>query len=189
MWLVAGLGNPGKKYERNRHNIGFLAVDSIAREYHATAYSKKFTAEIAEASVLSEKILLLKPQTFMNLSGEAIAKAAHFYKIPPEQIMVFYDELDLPIGKLRVKTGGGNGGHNGLKSMDQHLGVNYKRIRIGIDRPTHKGQVTSYVLGDFGKVEYEQQEQMLQAITKYFPLLLANDDAGFMNKIALAFPK
>ena len=121
----------------------------------------------------------------MNLSGESVAAAAHFYKIPPEQIIVLYDDLDLLPGKIRVKQGGGNGGHNGLKSIDSHIGQNYRRVRIGIGRPEHKDDVTNYVLSDFGKAEWEIQDKILDAIARHFPLLLAGDGAGFMNKIAL----
>lgn len=202
MLLIVGLGNPGSNYAKNRHNIGFLAADRLAEKYGAAPWVKKFQGEICEvqgsggrgqgSESLSPaprppipKTYLLKPQTFMNLSGESVAATARFYKIPPENIIVLYDELDLPTGKLRVKKGGGNGGHNGIRSIDAHLGKDYWRVRIGIGRPEHKDDVTNYVLGDFSKTEWQVQEKMLDAIATHFPLLASGDDAGFMNKIAL----
>lgn len=185
MFLVAGLGNPGAKYAHNRHNIGFLAADRLADTFRASPWSKKFQGEVCEARLRDERLLLLKPQTFMNLSGESVGTAARFYKIAPEDVVVFYDELDLPLGKLRVKRGGGHGGHNGIKSIDAHLGTQYWRVRIGIGRPEHKDAVTNYVLGDFTKAEWEIQTKMLDVIGRYLLMLLANDEAGFMNKVAL----
>lgn len=187
MFLIAGLGNHGSKYKNNRHNIGFLAVDRLAEKLGASAWSKKFSGEICESRTAnhSPRLFLLKPQTYMNLSGESVAAAARFYKILPEQVIVLYDDLDLLPGKLRVRNGGGNGGHNGLKSIDAHLGKDYWRVRIGIGRPEHKDDVTNYVLGDFGKAEWEIQDKMLDAIARHFGLLLADDKAGFMNKVAL----
>jgi PTH1 family peptidyl-tRNA hydrolase len=184
MWLVAGLGNPGAKYERNRHNMGFLACDALAEKYQASAWARKFSGEICEARGAG-KVYFLKPQTFMNLSGESVAAAARFYKIPPEQVIVLYDELDLIPGKLRVRQGGGSGGHNGIKSIDSHLGNAYWRVRIGIGHPGHKDRVSGYVLSDFSKDDWDIQQAMLNAITQHFPLMLANDPAGFMNKVAL----
>jgi PTH1 family peptidyl-tRNA hydrolase len=184
MWLVVGLGNPGAKYEHNRHNIGFLAVDRIAGKLSASSWSKKFGGEICEAPG-AERTYLLKPQTFMNLSGESVAAAARFYKIPPENIIVLHDELDLLPGRLRVKQGGGSGGHNGIKSIDAHMGDNYWRVRIGIGHPGDSNLVSPYVLGDFPRDEWQAQEKMLDAVTVHFPLMLANDAAGFMNKVAL----
>jgi PTH1 family peptidyl-tRNA hydrolase len=205
MWLVVGLGNPGTKYERNRHNIGFLAVDDIAGKLGASPWAKKFSGELCEAqgtrheaSDLKEenthaprithhesRIYFLKPQTYMNLSGESVGAAAHFYKIPPEKIIVLHDELDLLPGKLRVKQGGGAGGHNGIKSIDAHLGENYHRVRIGIGHPGAAHEVSNYVLSNFSKEEWATQEKMLAAITDNFSLLIQNDAAGFMNKVAL----
>jgi PTH1 family peptidyl-tRNA hydrolase len=204
MWLVVGLGNPGAKYERNRHNIGFLAVDAIARKFNASAWTKKFGGEITEVRIeelknrgtertinssipkfFDSKIYCLKPQTFMNLSGESVVAAARFYKIPPANIIVLHDELDLLPGKLRVKMAGGDGGHNGIKSIDAHMGKDYWRVRIGIGHPGDKDRVADYVLSDFTRDERDIQETMIAAITKYFPLLLAQDAAGFMNKVVL----
>lgn len=185
MFLIAGLGNPGAKYAHNRHNIGFLAADRLADAFRASPWSKKFQGEVCEARLKDKRLFLLKPHTFMNLSGESVGAAARFYKIEPENVIVFYDELDLPIGKLRVKQAGGNGGHNGLRSIDAHLGKNYWRVRIGIGRPEHKDAVTNYVLGDFSKAEWEIQDKMLDVIARHVPMLLEGDDTGYMNKVAL----
>lgn len=185
MWLVAGLGNPGAKYERNRHNVGFIGADLVAEKRSASAWAKKFSGLFCEARG-EPRTFFLKPQTYMNLSGESVAACAHFYKITPETIIVLHDDLDLLAGKVRVKRGGGHGGHNGLKSIDSHLGKDYLRVRIGIGRPEHKDDVTNYVLGDFSKTEWELQEKVLHAIAAHFPALLAGDEAGFMNKVALS---
>ena len=184
MHLIVGLGNPERQYERNRHNVGFRVADEIAR-VAGFKWGRKFDGELAQGSLNTEKVGILKPLTFMNLSGEAVADAARFYKIPPEGIIVFHDDLDLAPGKLRVKQGGGNGGHNGLRSIDAHIGENYWRVRIGIGHPGSRDDVTPYVLGNFFKDEWELQEKMLAAIKEAFPLLLQNDTAGFMNKVAL----
>jgi PTH1 family peptidyl-tRNA hydrolase len=187
MWLVVGLGNPGTKYEHNRHNIGFLAVDRIAGKLNASVWSKKFQGEIAEGRGAKDggRVYFLKPQTFMNLSGESVAAAARFYKIPAENIIVLHDELDLETGRLRVKQGGGSGGHNGIKSIDAHLGEQYWRVRIGIGHPGDRDMVSPYVLSDFSKAEWQEQEKMLDAIAAHFPLMLEGDAAGFMNRVAL----
>ncbi len=185
MFLIAGLGNPGAKYAHNRHNIGFLAAERLADTFRASPWSKKFQGEVCEARLKDDRLFLLKPHTFMNLSGESVGAAARFYKIAPENVIVLYDELDLPIGKLRVKQGGGHGGHNGLKSIDAHLGKEYRRVRIGIGRPEHKDAVTNYVLGDFSKAEWGIQDKMLDVIARHTPLLFTGDEAGFMNKVAL----
>lgn len=188
-FLLIGLGNPGKDYSGNRHNIGFMAADEIASRYKFSAWSKKFRGALAEGNIGNEKVFLLKPQTFMNLSGESAAECARFYKIPLEHIIALHDELDLPLGKLRVKLGGGNGGHNGLKSLDQYLGEDYWRVRIGIGHPGDKDLVSDYVLSDFSKAEKPLAEKMVDDIAKHLPLLIAGDDAGFMNKMAPSKPK
>ena len=187
MLLVVGLGNPGAKYERNRHNIGFCAVDEAAQKLGGAVWMKKFRGELCEAKAGDgTRIFFLKPQTYMNLSGESVAAAAAFYKIPSDHIIVIYDEIDLPPGKLRVKQGGGANGHNGLKSIDSHIGAEYWRVRIGVGRPENREyDVADYVLGDFSKAELVIQQKMLDAIARHFPLLIQGDDAGFMNKIAL----
>lgn len=184
MFLVVGLGNPGSEYARNRHNIGFMAVEALAERYGAGSWSKKFSGQICEARG-AQKLLFLKPQTYMNLSGESVQPCMQFYKLQPEQVIVLYDDLDLPTGKIRVKKGGGHGGHNGLKSMDSHVGKEYWRIRIGIGRPQGEQEVTNHVLGDFSKAERAVQEEMIASIVRHFDLMLAGDEAGFMNKVAL----
>ncbi len=184
--LIIGLGNPGKDYAANRHNIGFMAVDEIAARFKFSAWSKKFRGQLCEGTIDGKKVFLLKPQTFMNLSGESAGECARFYKIPVENIIAVHDELDLPLGKLRVKRGGGNGGHNGLKSLDQHLGENYVRVRVGIGHPGDKDAVHGHVLSDFSKQELPQAEMMVNEIAKHVGILLAGDEAGFMNKVTLA---
>ncbi|WP_062229349.1 aminoacyl-tRNA hydrolase [Aureimonas frigidaquae] len=184
MLLIAGLGNPGPRYSANRHNIGFMAVDAIQRDPAFSPWSKKFKGEISEGRIGSEKVLLLKPQTFMNLSGDSVAAAAAFYRIEPKDIIVLHDELDLPPGKVRVKTGGGHGGHNGLKSIDAHLGRDYRRVRLGIGHPGAKELVSPYVLSDFAKVDGEWLQPLLDDVARHAALLAKGDDAGFMNKLA-----
>ena len=185
MKLLVGLGNPGGQYEGNRHNIGFMALDAIARANGITQFRTKHGGLLAEGNIEGEKVLLLKPQTFMNRSGDSVQQVAQFYKIAPADIIVFYDELDLAPGKVRVKVGGGNGGHNGLRSIDPQIGLDYKRVRLGIGHPG-KENVTHHVLGDFAKADQAWLEPLLGAVGKHAGLLLAGDDSGFMNKLALA---
>ncbi len=186
MLLIAGLGNPGPQYAKNRHNVGFMAADAIARRHSFSGFSKKFRGEIAEGALAGEKVLLLKPMTFMNLSGDSVGEAMRFYKLGPSDIIVMHDELDLAPGKLRLKTGGSHGGHNGLKSIDAHCGKDYKRLRIGIGHPGHKDRVNPHVLGDFAKSDQEWLEPLLDAIADNAELMARGDDAGFLNKIAVA---
>lgn len=186
MWLIAGLGNPGKSYQANRHNVGFMAVDTIAHRHRFSGFSKKQGAEISEGQIENEKLLLVKPLSFMNLSGTPVGELARYYKIPLEQVIVIHDELDIVPGKLRVKRGGGNGGHNGLKSLDAHLGQDYTRIRIGIGHPGDRDMVSGYVLHDFSKEDMQQVMPVLDAVSTHIGELLAGDEAGFMNKVALA---
>jgi peptidyl-tRNA hydrolase, PTH1 family len=185
MKLLVGLGNPGNQYQGNRHNIGFMALDAIAREHGISQFRSKHAGLLAEGSIAGEKVLLLKPQTFMNRSGDSVQQAAKFFKIEPADIIVFYDELDLGPGKVRVKIGGGNGGHNGLRSIDPQIGLDYKRVRLGIGHPG-KEFVTPHVLGDFAKADQAWLTPLLEGIGKHASLLLKGDDAGFMNKLALA---
>lgn len=186
MLVIAGLGNPGARYAGNRHNIGFMALDTIARENGFPAWSKKFKAEIAEGEIAGEKVLLIRPQTFMNVSGEAVGEAMRFYKLDPSQLLVIYDELDLAPGKARIKVGGGHGGHNGIKSIDAHIGKEYRRLRLGIGHPGVKEMVTGHVLGDFSKSDQGWLELMLEAIGRNADLLVKGNDSGFLNKIAVA---
>lgn len=183
-WMLVGLGNPGEKYAKNRHNIGFMAVDEIVHRHSFTDWKKKFKGEYCEGKIRDKKVFVLKPSTYMNLSGESVLSMASFFKIPPENIIVFYDELDLPSGKLRVKQGGGANGHNGLKSIDQHLGKNYFRVRLGIDHPGEKHLVSGYVLGNFAKADAGWLDKLLPAIADEFSLLFAQKKDMFMTNIA-----
>ncbi len=188
MLVFAGLGNPGAKYAGNRHNVGFMAADAIARRHSFSPWSKKFHAETAEGRIGGDKVLLLKPLTFMNLSGQSVGEALRFYKLGPDALTVFYDELDLAAGKVRVKIGGGAGGHNGIRSIDQHVGANYRRVRIGIGHPGVKELVTGHVLGDFAKSDHDWLDPLLSSIGDHAGMLASGDDNGFMNKVSLAVP-
>jgi len=186
MLLFAGLGNPGAKYANNRHNVGFMAAEAIARRHDFSPWSKKFQGLVAEGRIGGEKVILLKPQTFMNLSGQSVGEALRFYKLSPADLTVFYDELDLAAGKVRVKVGGGSGGHNGIRSIDQHCGQNYRRVRIGIGHPGAREMVHGHVLGDFAKADAEWLEVLLDAIADNSDLVARGDDSGFMNRVTLA---
>lgn len=187
MLLIVGLGNPGGEYARNRHNIGFMAVEEIARRYRFSPWKKRFQGQTADGTIGSEKILLLEPQTFMNLSGQSVGAALTFFKLKPEQVIVFHDELDLPPGRMRVKKGGGHGGHNGLRSMDSHLGSkDYWRVRMGIGHPGDKNQVSGYVLHDFAKADQPWVEGLVDACAESLPLLIEGEAERFMNKVSLA---
>ncbi|MCB9989343.1 MAG: aminoacyl-tRNA hydrolase [Rhodospirillales bacterium] len=186
MWLLAGLGNPGDKYAGNRHNVGFMAVDGIADEYGFPAFRSKFQGQMAEGVIAGHKVVILKPQTYMNNSGQSVAAAAKFYKIPPARIIVFHDELDLPNGKMKVKKGGGAAGHNGLKSIDSHLNnKDYWRIRLGIGHPGDREKVHGYVLGDFSKTDRAGINELLAAVVGFIPLMLDEKDSDFMSRVAL----
>ena len=185
MLLIAGLGNPGPQYAGQRHNVGFMAADAIHRRHSFAPWSKKFSAFAAEGRIGGEKVLLIKPQTFMNLSGQAVGEAMRFYKLEPKDLIVLYDELDLAPAKVRVKRGGGSGGHNGIKSIDAHCGNDYKRVRIGIGHPGDKARVTNHVLGDFAKADQDWLEPMLEAIADNIEMLCKGDDSGFMNRVSL----
>ncbi len=185
MWLLIGLGNPGDKYEKNRHNVGFMAVDRIAQENGFPAYKTKFEGLIAEGRIDGQKVAIIKPQTYMNESGRCVGPFAKFFKVTPNRVIVFYDELDLPPGKLRVKQGGGSGGHNGIKSLDAHLGrPDYWRVRMGIGHPGDKDRVTGYVLGDFSKEEQKWLPAWLDTIVSNVPLLLNDKSNDFMTRVA-----
>jgi PTH1 family peptidyl-tRNA hydrolase len=186
MKLFVGLGNPGAKYARNRHNVGFMAVERIAEAHGAGPWRKKFQGHVAEATIAGEKVLLLRPDTFMNESGRAVGEAARFLKLPVGDIVVFYDEIDLAPGKLKVKAGGGNAGHNGLRSISAHLDNDYVRVRIGVGHPGHKDLVANYVLNDFAKAEQAWLEPLLEAIAGAAGRLAAGDNERFMTDVALA---
>lgn len=184
-WLFVGLGNPGDKYAKNRHNIGFMVVDEMARAYRGSPFRGKFQGLVSEAVIDGVKVILLKPQTYMNLSGQSVAAAAKFFKIAPGRIVALHDELDLAPGKMRVKTGGGNAGHNGLKSMQAHLGTpDFMRVRLGIGHPGDKDRVSGYVLSDFAKVEMPWVGALVGAVADYAPLLIRGQENDFMSKVA-----
>jgi len=185
MLIIAGLGNPGQKYADNRHNIGFMAADEIVRRHAFGPWKNRHKAEISEGKLDGEKVLVVKPTTFMNDSGQAVGEILRFYKEDLSNLIVIYDELDLPAGKLRIKTGGGSGGHNGIKSIDAHCGKDYRRMRLGIDHPGFKEKVTGHVLGDFAKADREWLDQLLTAIADEAGLLVDGQDANFMNRVAL----
>ncbi len=185
MLIFAGLGNPGSRYARNRHNIGFMALDAIARAHRASPWRQRFQSDSCEATIGTEKVILLKPQTYMNESGRAIGEAARFFKVEPADVIVFHDELDLAPAKLRVKLGGGNAGHNGLRATTAAIGNDYRRVRMGIGHPGLKELVHAYVLNDFGKAEQEWVEDLCTACANNASLLAAHDDAGFQNKVHL----
>ena len=185
MQLWVGLGNPGAQYALHRHNAGFMAADTIAEVHGFSAVQKKFSGWLQEGRIGGTKILLLKPATFMNDSGRAVSEALRFYKLELDALTVFHDELDLAPFKIKVKQGGGTAGHNGLRSIDQHLGADFRRVRIGIGHPGHKDRVTGYVLGNYAKAEMDPLVDMLGAIAAEAEWLAKGDDARFMSDVAL----
>ena len=185
MQIWAGLGNPGALYAMHRHNAGFMAVDAIAEVHGFGPVKKAFQGWTQEGRIGGEKILLLKPATFMNESGRSIGEALRFYKLDVDALTVFHDELDIAPFRVKVKTGGGTAGHNGLRSTDQHLGPDFRRVRLGIGHPGHKDRVTGYVLGNYAKTEIEPLSDMLGAIAAEAAWLAAGDDVRFMNDVAL----
>jgi PTH1 family peptidyl-tRNA hydrolase len=186
MRVFVGLGNPGARYAGNRHNIGFMAVDAIARRHNAQPWRKRFQGMAAEVQLGDEKVVLLKPETFMNESGRAVGEAMRFFKLPIGEVVAFHDELDLAPAKLRVKVGGGNAGHNGLRSITALCGNDYKRVRLGIGHPGHKDLVHGYVLRDFAKAEEPWVDDLTRAIADGAAALAQGDDAGFQNRVHLA---
>ena len=186
MLLFVGLGNPGSRYAGNRHNIGFMAVDAIARRCKAAPWRRRFQGEATEAALGGERVVLLKPETYMNESGRAVGEAMRFYKIALKDVVVFHDELDLAPSKLRVKLGGGNAGHNGLRSITALCGNDYRRVRMGIGHPGDKALVHAYVLSDFAKTERDWVQDLCDACADYAALLAEGEDATFQNKVHLA---
>lgn len=185
MKLFVGLGNPGAKYAQNRHNIGFMAVDRIASDHAFGPWRSKFQGQVSEGLLDGVKVTLLKPETFMNRSGQSVGEAMRFYKLSPEDIVVFHDEIDLAPGKLRVKQGGGHAGHNGLRSLHSHIGDAYGRVRMGVGHPGHKDAVPTYVLRDFPKADHVWLDDMLRGISDGAEALANGDTGRFQTAVAL----
>ncbi len=186
MKLLIGLGNPGARYARNRHNVGFMAVEAIAERHGIGPWRRRFQGEAAEGRIGGDKVLLLKPQTYMNESGRAAGEAARFFKLPPADMIVFHDELDLAPGKVKVKQGGGHAGHNGLKSLTAHCGAEFWRVRIGIGHPGDKSKVTAHVLGDFAKADSDWLDPLLEAMADAAPALVSGNETKFASDVAQA---
>jgi PTH1 family peptidyl-tRNA hydrolase len=185
MRLIVGLGNPGPKYAGHRHNIGYMAVDRIAEDHDFGPWKSKFQGVISEGRFGSDRVVLLKPETFMNNSGQSVGEAMRFYKLDPEDVLVLHDEIDLAPGKVRAKKAGGHAGHNGLRSLHAHISDTYGRIRLGVGHPGHKDRVPSYVLHDFAKADQDWLGDVLTGISDGAPHLAAGDDGRFMNAVAL----
>ncbi|MBA3516519.1 MAG: aminoacyl-tRNA hydrolase [Rhizobiales bacterium] len=186
MLLIVGLGNPGRRYAGNRHNIGFMAADEIHRRQRFSPWRARFEGELSEGVIDGEKAYILKPATYMNESGRSAGQALRFYKLQPSEVVVIYDELDLPPGKLRMKSGGGTAGHKGLKSLDAHIGAEFRRMRIGIGHPGARELVNGYVLHDFAKDDQDWLQPLISAIAEHAPLLAKSEDSSFMNRVHLA---
>jgi PTH1 family peptidyl-tRNA hydrolase len=186
MQLFVGLGNPESKYAKNRHNVGFMAIDALAAAYGFGDFREKYHGLLAEGQIGTQKVLLLKPQTFVNKSGVSVSEAVNFFKLDGSQIVVFYDELDLPPGKLRMRRGGGFAGHNGLRSINAHMGADFRRARLGIGHPGDKAKVTGHVLGDFAKADADWLADFLKALADHAPLLAAGDDATYQTRVVEA---
>jgi PTH1 family peptidyl-tRNA hydrolase len=184
MILFVGLGNPGSQYEKNRHNVGFMAVSRIVENHNFSPWKNKFQGSISNGLLSNQKIIILKPNTFMNLSGQSVGEVIRFYKIPSSKVIVFHDEIDFPLGKLKFKSGGGHAGHNGLRSISEHIGSDYIRIRIGVGHPGNKNAVANYVLGDFSKVEQETITQILEVISTEAPDLTLENATDFGKSIS-----
>ncbi len=186
MRLLVGLGNPGEKYARQRHNIGFMAIDCLARTYHLGRYKSKFHGQCLAGRIDGTPVFLLKPQTFMNRSGLSVGEAVRFYDLQAADVIVVHDEIDLAPGKVRVKIGGGHAGHNGLRSIDQHMGKDYVRIRLGVGHPGDKDKVSARVLGNFTRAEDSWLQPLLDSVSKHMGLMLNDDHARFMTAVSLA---
>ncbi len=187
MLLLVGLGNPGRDAEDNRHNIGFMAVDAVIARFNLSApRARRQPAGLFSDGVIDgNKVMVLKPRTYMNESGRVVGAAVRYWKLAPEDVTVFHDELDLAPGKVRVKRGGGHGGHNGLRSIDSHIGKDYRRVRLGIGHPGDKDRVTGHVLRNFSKADRVWLEPFLDAVAAATPMLISGDDSGFMTRVAL----
>jgi PTH1 family peptidyl-tRNA hydrolase len=185
MKLIVGLGNPGAKYAGNRHNIGFMALDRIATDHGFPAWKGKHQGSLSEGRLGSDRAVLLKPETFMNNSGQSVQAAMRFYKLDPTDVIVLHDEIDLAPGKVKVKQGGGHAGHNGLRSLHAHIGPDYARVRLGVGHPGHKDAVPGYVLRDFAKADQDWLDDVLRGISDGAPALAMGDAARFMNAVAL----
>ncbi|HYD44686.1 MAG TPA: aminoacyl-tRNA hydrolase [Phenylobacterium sp.] len=188
MLVLAGLGNPGPKYAGNRHNIGFMAIDEIARRWSFGPERTKFSAILSEGTVAGEKVLLVKPQTYYNDAGKPVGDALRFYKVEPQDLVVFYDEIDLAPGRFRMKAGGGAAGNNGIRSITQHLGPYFRRARLGTGHPGHKDKVMGHVLSDFHKVEQGWLETLLRACADALPLLIAGEDEKYQAEVMRLAP-
>lgn len=184
MLLLVGLGNPGRRYAANRHNIGFLVLDEIARRYGFGPWRTRFQGEVAEGRVGDTRVIALKPQTYMNLSGQSVGEAMRFFKLEPEDVLVIHDEIDLAPGKLRAKQGGGAAGHNGIRDIIDHIGPDFRRLRLGVGHPGEKGEVHGHVLHDFSKADQLWLLPLLEAVTEEFPRLAEGDANGFMSRAA-----
>ncbi|MCF2905160.1 aminoacyl-tRNA hydrolase [Octadecabacter sp. CECT 8868] len=185
MKLFVGLGNPGSKYAQNRHNIGFMALDEFARDHGFAPWRSKFQGQVSEGRLGSEKVILLKPETFMNMSGQSVGEAMRFYKLDSTDVTVFHDEIDLAPAKVRLKSGGGHAGHNGLRSIHQHIGPHYDRVRLGVGHPGHKDRVPGYVLSDFAKADQNWLDDVLRGMSDGVAYLANDEGPKFLNAVAL----
>lgn len=185
MKLIVGLGNPGTKYAGNRHNIGFMALDRVASDHGFSPWRSKFQGQVSEGRFGSDKVILLKPETFMNLSGQSVGEAMRFHKLEPADVIVFHDEIDLAPAKVRVKTGGGHAGHNGLRSIHSHIGPDYDRVRLGVGHPGHKDAVPGFVLRDFAKADQDWLDDVLRGISDGVEKLVNDESGKFLNAVAL----
>jgi PTH1 family peptidyl-tRNA hydrolase len=184
MLLIAGLGNPGAQYSGHRHNIGFMLLDAVHQAYGFPAWTSKFNALLSKGLIDAQPVLLCKPQSYMNHSGQPVGEALRFYQLEPEKLWVMHDELDLPLAKIRVKQGGGHGGHNGLRDIDRHIGKDYWRMRFGIDHPGNKDAVSPYVLSDFAKSEQPLVQDRIEDIVRYLPVWIKEGHEKFMTRLA-----
>jgi PTH1 family peptidyl-tRNA hydrolase len=181
--LIVGLGNPGEKYANNRHNFGFMLIDALAEHFQADSFKTKFKGEITKIKILEHEVFLLKPQTYMNNSGNSVGACTQFYKIKPEEVLVIHDDLDLPFSKIKTKQNGGHGGHNGLRSIDTQIGKNYHRLRLGIGHPGDKDKVSQYVLDNFSKYEKQTIDNLIEKMLEFFPLIVDHTNDKFLQNV------